>query len=163
MGNSSFNKPEPVEKARTLQGADTGPSPNQADGKMGSSVKGANPVGGGALANGADKPSFNTGKLARSGMGSGAEMPLMARGTPPMARIGSGDLRRGQGPMEADTARPSGSSGPKTMASFARSGGYVPLDPKAVAGKPGAPAEKNAGKAPWGSAASGAGAAPGSA
>lgn len=143
MGNSAFKKSEVVEKARTIQGADVGPSPNQASSKMGGSVKGSNPVGGGALANGADKPGFDTAHLAREGMGSGAEMPIMARGTPPGARIGSGDLRRGASgsPKGADTARPSGQTGPKTLAKFARGGGYVPLDPMSASGKPQAPAK----------------------
>ncbi len=117
----------------------------------------------GELQNGAAKPGFDTGALARQGMGSGAEMPVMARGIPPMARIASGDLRRGMAPMDAEVARPTGSKGPEGLAGFARKGGYVPLDPQSVRGKPQAPTAGGNANAPWGSAATGSGAAPGSA
>lgn len=125
----------------TTDGATVPPSPNQADGKKYDDASNPND-GAGQLANGADKPGFDTGNLARRGMGSGAEMPVMARGTPPMARIASGDLRRGLSPVGSDTARPNGEKGPKTLAGFARSGGYVPLDPQSVSGKPQAPTKQ---------------------
>lgn len=126
----------------TTDGAVIPTSPNDAgDRPAWASGEGGNPTPGqGSLPNGATKPGFSTSGLARQGMGTGNEMPVMARGMPSGARIGSGDLRRGMTPMEADVARPKGNSGSQALGSFARGkGGYVPLDPMGVRGVPQAP------------------------
>jgi hypothetical protein len=132
----------------TTQGAVVPFSPNQAatvpawtddSGSVpvesGTSGNGRSTVEAGPLQNGATRPPFNTGQLARKGMSKGNEMPAMARGTPAMARIASGDLRRGMAPVDADVARPVGQRGSNTLAGFARGkGGYVPLDPQGIMG-----------------------------